>query len=348
MSQQNKSADDIASSPPSDDVTAVAADQSSGNSDIAPPGRGNLELELANDEYEEAHPQLGVSEIISNTTAEEPRIGKSSSSRNTRELSDMVVKAAESSRKSKRATSSLAQLRLANMKLHGREEDMKLLRRKLLEQKNKTNEKNNATHYLPGLILISGISGTGKSALVMKGVKDPAEKMGMTFVGGKFDLNSTSIPLSAFVDAMKSLTNVVIEGDMRKKTRIQDDITGTFGEGDLILLVRALPGCERLFSLHNEDKGDGDGDKEAMARQQYETLSVVGKEAVSRLQYTIRRLLKIICAHLDGVVLFIDDLQVRLHLTANTNMDYALCISVFTHPIFPFLVHKNSGVILER
>ena len=328
MSQQNKSADDIASSPPSDDVTAVAADQLSGNSDIAPPGRGNLELELANDEYEEAHPQLGVSDIISNTTAEEPRIGKSSSSRNTRELSDMVVKAAESSRKSKRATSSLAQLRLANMKLHGREEDMKLLRRKLLEQKNKTNEKNNATHYLPGLILISGISGTGKSALVMKGVKDPAEKMGMTFVGGKFDLNSTSIPLSAFVDAMKSLTNVVIEGDMRKKTRIHDDITGTFGEGDLTLLVRALPGCERLFPLHTDDRGDDD--KEAMARQQYETLSVVGKEAISRLQYAIRRLLKIICTHLDGVVLFIDDLQVTIRLTAN--MDYALCISVLYSP----------------
>jgi len=160
-------------------------------------------------------------------------------------------------------------------------------------------------------------------------VKDPAEKMGMAFVGGKFDLNSTSIPLSAFVDAMKSLTNVIIEGDMRKKIKIQDDITGTFGEGDLILLVRALPGCERLFPLHNEDSR-GDGDKEAMARQQYETLSVVGKEAITRLQYAIRRLLKIICAHLDGVVLFIDDMQARIRLT--DNMDYALCISVLYSP----------------
>ena len=62
-------------------------------------------------------------------------LDSSLTSRNTHELSDMVVKAAESSRRSKRATSSLAQLRLANMKLHGREEDMKLLRRKLLEQK---------------------------------------------------------------------------------------------------------------------------------------------------------------------------------------------------------------------
>ena len=47
-----------------------------------------------------------------------------------------------------------------------------------------------------------------------------------------------------------------------------------------------------------------------MARQHYETLSVVGKEAIARLQYAIRTLVKIICTHLKGVVLFIDDLQV--------------------------------------
>ena len=122
---------------------------------------------------------------------------------NTREISERVVKAAESNRRSKKVTSSLAQLRLSNMKLHGRENDMKLLRGKLLELKKKGKDDNSAnnnstdkgtkdeiksstlvredsrrrtsivnieqTGILPELILISGISGTGKSALVMKG-----------------------------------------------------------------------------------------------------------------------------------------------------------------------------------
>ena len=135
---------------------------------------------------------------------------------NTRAISERVVKAAESNRRSKKVTSSLAQLRLANMKLHGREDDMKLLRGKLLELKkrrkedgsNNSSSANNSTDkgtkddiksstlvredsrrrtsiinieqigILPELILISGISGTGKSALVMKG----------TWIGIELDL----------------------------------------------------------------------------------------------------------------------------------------------------------------
>ena len=241
-------------------------------------------------------------QIMGSIMGEEDIDGSSSTTpTNTRELSERVVKAAESSRRAKKVTSGLAQLRLANMKLHGREDDIKLLRGKLLELKKKGKEENsNNMNALPELVLISGISGTGKSALVMKGVRDPAEKMGMTFVAGKFDLNNTSLPLSAFVDAMASLTNTnkIIEGDKGKK--IQNAINDTFGEEDALLLVKALPGCEKLFPLQKD---------EAIHNQ---TSQLAGKEAISRLQYAIRRLLKIICTQLNGLVLFIDDLQVRM------------------------------------
>lgn len=216
----------------------------------------------------------------------------------TRELSESIVKAAQSGRGANKIPSNLSQLRLANMKLHGREDDMELLKAKLLELKKGKCEKNNKSdNSLPELVLISGVSGTGKSALVMSGVKDPAQKMGMTFVGGKFDLNNTSLPLSAFVDAMASLTKTIVEGGERKK--VQDDIHDSFEEEDMIILVRALPGCEKLFPLHKEC---------ASPRR----TSLTRREAISRLQYAIKMLLKIICTHLKGVVLFIDDLQVRI------------------------------------
>jgi len=155
---------------------------------------------------------------------------------------------------------------------------------------------------LPEMVLISGVSGTGKSSLVMKGLRDPAARMGMNFVGGKFDLNhQTSLPLSAFVDVMASLTNIISGGDMMQY--IQDD-TSAFEEEDRILLVRALPGCEKLFNSVDNNSG-------RKRKSKRESL-LAGKEIVARLQYAIRRLLKIICTHLKGLVLFIDDLQVSV------------------------------------
>ena len=210
------------------------------------------------------------------------------------DLSNMVAKAAKQARGTNKVTAmSLARLNVANMKLHGREDDMKVLESKLLDLKN--NDDNSSSKKLPELVLISGVSGTGKSALVMRGLRDPSTKMGTAFAGGKFDLNNAALPLSAFIDATSALTKHVIEGGMGDE--IQSDINATFAEEDMILLVKALPGCEALLPIQKDDE-----------LKKNRRLSS-GKEAVSRLQYAIRKLLKIICTNLKGAVLFIDDLQ---------------------------------------
>jgi len=75
------------------------------------------------------------------------------------ELSDRVKLAAAKSRKwnmKSIKSSSLAQLRLTNMKLHGREEDMKLFRCKLQELKKGVGKKKKV---LPEIVLVSGVSG---------------------------------------------------------------------------------------------------------------------------------------------------------------------------------------------
>lgn len=213
-----------------------------------------------------------------------------------------VIDAAKSSRRaSVDRSASMAQLRLSNMKLHGREDDMKYLRKKLLElKKNKGVGKNSSN--LPQLILISGISGSGKSALVMKGVRDPAERMGMVFVGGKFDLNNTALPMSAFVDAMAALVKQVMKGGDKAEEILQSALQ-TFNGEELLILATAFPGCEDLF--------DSAAVRDMSQRQSVEKRQATagGKEAVGRMQYLIRGLLKVICSSLDGVCLFVDDLQ---------------------------------------
>lgn len=78
------------------------------------------------------------------------------SSFNTQKLSDQVLRASavESSNRRKlvRQRTTLAQLHLANMKLHGREDDLKLLKSKLVKLDDDSR---------PELLLVSGVSGTG-------------------------------------------------------------------------------------------------------------------------------------------------------------------------------------------
>lgn len=111
---------------------------------------------------------------------------------NAEKLQTVVAKAAESSRRmmvrQKLSSSSLAQLRVSNLKLHGREDGMALLKDKLSSMDEVGQE----------LVLVAGVSGVGKSALVTRGLKEPAEKRGMAFVKGKFDLNNNALPYSAF------------------------------------------------------------------------------------------------------------------------------------------------------
>lgn len=263
----------------------------------------------------------------------------SSISSSTRKLSDRVLAAAKSTRSANYTKSikslTLCQLRINNMKLHGREDDIKLLRSKLLELKNNEKKKEvpsivrrlSSLGSIPGndntddinvveMIFICGTSGVGKSALVMKGLRDPAEKMGLKFVYGKFDNADAkaSLPLSAFCDAMASLTKIIIEEDILDEKIIQHEISNTFEEQDLILLNRALPGCEELFPLYTGFMGLGlelfVPEKDANPNNNHTSNNdnMNGRDAIPRLQFAIRRLLKIICTHLKCVV-FIDDLQ---------------------------------------
>ena len=82
-----------------------------------------------------------------------------------------------------------------------------------------------------------------------------------------------------------------------------------------------LPGCaellgkRKLSSLSKSSEADEEADTAALwgvcaPVSRLGSLSpLAGKESISQLHYAIRRLLKIICSNLKGVILFIDDLQ---------------------------------------
>ena len=131
-----------------------------------------------------------------------------------------------------------------------------------------------------------------------KGICEPAQKRGLAFAGGKFDLNkNATLPMSAFVDAMSSLARHIM--DREDASEIAEEIDSAFTDtDDKLILVSALPGCEKLLFPDN------------FPLQNTRRLGAIGgKESIMRLQYAIRRLLKVICNNIKGVVLFVDDLQ---------------------------------------
>ena len=88
---------------------------------------------------------------------------------------------------------------------------------------------------------------------------------------------------------------------------IVSDINEQFTEQEQTLLVQTMPGCADLFIVLDISQR-----RTELSRRdstEIESSSAVGKGAASKLQYAIKRLLRIICTHVRGVVLFIDDLQ---------------------------------------
>jgi predicted ATPase len=256
-------------------------------------------------------------------------MGGTSSS--TRHLAEIVVTAAESSRNINKQISNIAQLRLSNMQLHGRDDDIKLLRRKLQEltEEKDGDEEDAVKNHVGEMILVSGTSGTGKSALIQKGLGDPAANRGYIFASGKFE-DKPLRPLSAFSDAMTCLAKCIkvehnkkgglTSGGSSIAAMIRDKIQKEFDKEDVEQLRRVLPGCAELLGTRRTSlfcsPSQAQPDKTAFCRggsgSRLGRLSLNllgGKESISRMHYAVRRLLKIVCSHFKGVVLFIDDLQ---------------------------------------
>jgi len=245
-----------------------------------------------------------------------------------RHLAEIIVTAAESSQHANKQISNIAQLRLSNMQLHGRDDDIKLLRRKLRElaKKDDCDEEDAVKNHVGEMILVSGTSGTGKSALIQKSLGVGSNR-GYIFASGKFE-DKLLRPLSAFSDAMTCLAKCITVEHNKKgglssggssiATLIRDKIQNEFDAEDVEQLRRVFPGSAELLGARRPSLfcPSSHADAAPLLRGgsgsrlgSFNFNLLVGKESISQMHYAVRRLLKIVCSHFKGVVLFIDDLQ---------------------------------------
>jgi predicted ATPase len=167
------------------------------------------------------------------------------------------------------------------------------------------------------LMLVSGYSGTGKSALVHEVHKPITYKRGY-FVGGKFDQFQRSVPYFAIIEAFRELINLFLTENEKKLNQLRNQIQTALGDEGKVL-TNMLPNLEHIIG------------------PQKEIPEVGGAENQARFNYVFRKFAKAICTAEHPVVLFIDDLQwadsASLHLLrvllTDPDLGYLLCIGAY-------------------
>jgi histidine kinase len=164
-------------------------------------------------------------------------------------------------------------------KLYGREKEIDFLDH-LLES---------CTNGHKQTLLVSGYSGSGKSALV-ETLKNPVSHKNRIFIKGKFDQISSDTPYSTFVQAFNELAHLILAGDTIFQAKWKKRITEALGNSGK-LLTQFMPGIETLIG------------------KQTDVPELKGIEAQNRFNYEFTRFIKAIADKDSPLVIFVDDLQ---------------------------------------
>ncbi|WP_235355393.1 AAA family ATPase [Aliterella atlantica] len=172
-------------------------------------------------------------------------------------------------------------------KLYGREAQIGALLAAFDRVALRGNEDN--AQFKVEMMLVSGYSGVGKTALVQELYKPITAKHGY-FIWGKFDQFERNIPYSAIVDALQKLVQQLLgepdEQLQQWRTRL---LTALGSNGQIIIDV--IPEVELIIG------------------KQPPVPSVGATEAQNRFNLTFQKFTRVFCSKEHPLVIFLDDLQ---------------------------------------
>lgn len=187
------------------------------------------------------------------------------------------------------------------------------------------------------MILISGYSGIGKSALVNE-IHKPITRQRGQFISGKFDQLQRDIPYSAIAQAFQNLIRKLLsEPEIKLQTWKQKILKALGNNGQIIIDV--IPEVEKIIG------------KQPPVEQLGKT------ESQNRFNLFFQRFLSIFCKKEHPVVIFIDDLQwsdlpslnLIEKLISDSDNQYLLMIGAYrdnevslTHPLIQTLEKINQ------
>ncbi|MEG5000724.1 AAA family ATPase [Microcoleus sp. B4-D4] len=152
-----------------------------------------------------------------------------------------------------------------------------------------TQSQNCPVHGQTELMLISGYSGIGKSALVRELYKIITQKRGY-FIAGKFDQFQRDIPYQALVAAFQELVRQLLTESQPELQQWQDKIRQALGSNGQII-IDIIPEVELIVG------------------KQHPVPELPPAEAQNRFNLVFKKFLQVFCQKEHPLVLFLDDLQ---------------------------------------
>ncbi|WP_437648422.1 AAA family ATPase [Sorangium sp. So ce362] len=163
--------------------------------------------------------------------------------------------------------------------LYGREHEVKAL----------LSAFNRARHGAAGLVLVSGYSGVGKSALVNE-IHRPIARHGGYFAKGKFDPIHRGIPLAPIAQAFRELIRQILTESAGAVEAWKGKLLGAVGANGQ-LLVELIPELELLIG------------------PQPEVPALGPSEARNRFDLLVQRFVQVFASPTRPLAIFLDDLQ---------------------------------------
>jgi len=164
-------------------------------------------------------------------------------------------------------------------KLYGREREIETLLAAFQRVSNGTTE----------IMLVSGYSGIGKSALVQE-VYKPITKASGYFIAGKFDQFQRNVPYAAVVKAFGSLVKQLLTESETQLTTWKEKLLVAFGDNGQII-IDVIP------------------DVELIVGEQPPVQELGATEAQNRFNLVFQKFIRVFCSVEHPLVIFLDDLQ---------------------------------------
>ncbi|TAF11059.1 MAG: response regulator [Nostocales cyanobacterium] len=166
----------------------------------------------------------------------------------------------------------------------------------------------------PELMLISGYSGIGKSALVHELYQLITEKRGY-FISGKFDQLHRDIPYQALVAAFQELVRQLLTETEIQLQQWRDKILTALGENGQII-IDVIPEMELIIG------------------KQPTVIELASTEAQNRFNLVFQKFIQVFCQQEHPLIIFLDDLQ----WTDSATLQLLQLIMTHIHTKYLFLI----------